>query len=91
MLLGEVIARFEDEAAVAEAIAALNDLALTARLAANAAEQDLTAGEFALQAIGRFVNGASDEQWLALVGQMSRADDPGRIFLHRVLSNALAA
>jgi len=37
--------------------------------------------------IGRFVNGASDEEWLT--GQMSRAQDPGRVFLPRPPSSAL--
>jgi hypothetical protein len=38
--------------------------------------------------IGRFVNGASDEEWLT--GQMSRAQDPGRVFLRRPPSSALS-
>jgi hypothetical protein len=33
---------------------------------------------------------ASNEEWLTLVGIMSRADDPGQAFLRRILSNALA-
>jgi hypothetical protein len=36
----------------------------------------------------RFVNGASDEEWLTLIGQMSRAENPGQIFLRHALSNA---
>jgi hypothetical protein len=36
----------------------------------------------------RFVSGASDEEWLALIGQMSRAKNPGQVFLRRALSNA---
>ena len=32
--------------------------------------------------------GASDEEWLALIGQMSRAKNPGQVFLRRALSNA---
>ena len=39
--------------------------------------------------IGQFVNGASDEEWLTLIEQMSRAEDPGRVFLRRALSSAL--
>ena len=89
MQLGDVIARFEDDAFVSETLFALDDLALTARIAAAAAEEDVSAGEFAAQAVGQFVNGASDEEWLTLIGLMSRADNPGQIFLQRVLSNAL--
>jgi hypothetical protein len=69
MLLGDVIARFEDEAVVSETLFALDDLALMARIATLAAENSVSAGEFAMQSIGRFVNGASDEEWLTLLGQ----------------------
>jgi hypothetical protein len=90
MQLGDVIARFEDEAFVNETLLALDDLALTAQVVASAAESNVTAGEFAAQSVGRFVNNASDEEWLTLIGLMSRAEDPGQVFLRRVLSSALA-
>ena len=89
MQLGDVIARFEDDAFVSETLFALDDLALTARITAAAAEQNVSAGEFAAQAVGQFVNGASDEEWLTLIGFISRADNPGEVFLRRVLSIAL--
>lgn len=89
MLLGDIIARFGDEAFVSETLVALDDLALAARIAGVAAENNMSAGELAMQSIGRFVNGASDEEWLTLIGQMSRADNPGQVFLRRALSNAL--
>lgn len=89
MQLGDVIAKFEDEAFVNETLVALDDLALTARVFTSAAENNVSAGEFAAQSVGQFVNGASDEEWLTLIGLMSRADNPGQVFLRRVLSNAL--
>ena len=89
MLLGDVIARFEDEAFANETLFALDDLALTARVVALAAETSMSTGGFAAQSVGQFVNGASDEEWLTLIGLMSRADNPGQVFLRRVLSNAL--
>lgn len=89
MQLGDVIARFEDEVFVRETLFALDDLALTARITAVAAQKNVSAGEIAAQAIGQFVNGASDEDWLTLIGLISRADNPGEVFLRRVLSQAL--
>jgi hypothetical protein len=91
MLLGNVIASFEDPVWAAEALLALDDLALTAAIAIAADEEEMTAGEFAMQAVGAFVDGASDERWLTLIGLMSRSDNPGQVFLHRILSDALAA
>lgn len=91
MLLGDVIARFRDEDTLSETLVSLGDLVLTARLAAHAEQRRISVGELAAELVGRFVNGASDEEWLTLVGQMSRADDPGQVFLRRVLSNVAAA
>ncbi len=85
MLLGDIIARFQDEAVVSETLFSLSDLALTASVVARAAENNVTTGELAVESVGRFVDGATDDEWLTLIGQMSRADDPGRVFLRRVL------
>ena len=90
MLVGDLIARFEDEAVAAEALMALGDIALTARVSRAAAEQDVTVGEFAAASVQRFANHASDEDWLTMMGRMARAEDPGRVFLHHVLSAAVA-
>jgi hypothetical protein len=89
MLLSDIIARFDDEGFVGETLLALEDLALTARVITAAAENDMTAGEFAMQSVGEFANGASDEEWLTLIGQMTRAADPAQVFLQLALSHAL--
>jgi len=91
MLLGELIARLKDETVAGEALLSLGNLALAARLAALAAERNVPVGQLVAQAVGQFVNGASDEEWLSLVGHMSGAADPGRVFLRRVLMNAAPA
>jgi hypothetical protein len=51
-----------------------------------AAGAALPPGEYVIRSVGRFVQSASDEEWLTLVGLMSRAGDPGQVFLRRVLS-----
>ncbi|HXF86977.1 MAG TPA: hypothetical protein VNK48_01310 [Xanthobacteraceae bacterium] len=90
MLLGDIIARLQDDAVAGEALFALGDLPLTARVLAAAREAAMPPGEFTAQLVGRFVRSASDEDWLTLIGRMGRADDPGRMFLHHVLSDMLA-
>lgn len=89
MLLGDIIASFQDEAVIDETLFSLGDLALTTRLVALAAKSNVSTGELAMQSVGRFVNGASDEEWLALFGQMSRSDNPGQVFLRRALATAV--
>jgi hypothetical protein len=90
MLLGDVIARFDDEAAANETLLSLGDLALMLRVTTLAAEHNVSAGQLAMLAVGHFVNAAGDEDWLNLVGQMTRAEDPGAVFLRRVLSSAMS-
>ena len=90
MLLGDVIARFSDEAVVDAALLSLGDFALTARLVAAAERHRLTTGELAAELVAQFVNGASDEDWLGLIGEMALAHDPGQVFLRRALGNAIA-
>ena len=85
MLLGDIIASFQDEAVINETLFSLGNLTLTARLVSLAAERNVSTGELAMQSVGRFVNGASDEEWLTLIGQMSRSENPGGVFLRRVL------
>ena len=89
MQVGDVIARFEDETFINETLLALDDLVLAARIVTSAAENSVSTGEFAAQAVGQFVNGASDDEWLTLIVLISRADNPGQAFLRRVLSRAL--
>lgn len=87
MLLGDLIARFEDESVAGDTLTSLGDLALTARIAALAAKNDISVGELAAETVARFVNTAGDEDWTTLIGQMSRAEDPGQVFLRRTLSD----
>jgi len=47
MLLGDLIAQLEDEALATEALLSLGDLALTTRIVSLAADQNISAGEFA--------------------------------------------
>jgi len=90
MLLGDLIARFSDGDTVNETLLSLGDFALAARVVAGAANNGMSAGEFVVQSVGRFVNSASDDEWLSLMGQMSRADDPGEAFLRCALSKIVS-
>ncbi len=85
MLLGDLIARFDDEAVAAEALLLLDDLALTARVQEAAALEDLTPGEFASTAVQQFSSAASDEEWVTILGQIGRSDRPGLVLLRRSL------
>ncbi len=90
MLLGDLIARVQEPTFAAEALLALDDLALMARIQDASAREGLTSGAFISQSIAGFVNRATDEEWLGMIGAMSKAENPGQAFLHFALTKALA-
>jgi hypothetical protein len=90
MLLGDLMARVQEPSFATEALLALDDITLVARINTEAAHEGLQPGEFIGQSIASFVSGATDEEWLGMIGALSRAENPGQAFLHRVLSKAVA-
>ena len=91
MLLGDLIAKVQQPSFAAEALLVLDDLALMARINIASDRAELEPGEFISQSIGAFVDRATDEEWLSMIGAMSQAENPGQAFLHRVLSKAVAS
>ncbi len=89
MLLGDVIARLEDDACAEETLLAMDDLALLAQVTAAAAAAGLTRGEYMAAAIGNFAAASSDEEWVTVIGQMGRVDNPGQVLLRRAIVVAL--
>jgi hypothetical protein len=90
MLLGDMIERLSDPAIADEMLLSLEPLALCVTVRECASEDNLSAGEFSARSIKRYVAGASEEEWLTLIGLMSRSERPGVIFLKRALSAAVA-
>lgn len=90
MLLGDLIRKFDDGEAALEALLSLNDLALVARVEAAAQASEMPLGEYAARATRRYIDQASDEDWLTLIGQLARVSDPAEYFLRQALAQALA-
>ena len=88
MLLGDLIARFDDEAVAEEAVLALGDLAVLAALRERAAAMGLPIGACMAAAARRYADHASEEEWVTLLGQMGQAQDPGAVYLRRALAYA---
>jgi hypothetical protein len=89
MLLGDILARFEDEAFATETILRLGELTLVAKLRQLADVGGQSLGDYAACAVRRFAAEASDEQWVSLMGALARADDPGAVCLTQALAYAL--
>ncbi|MGE0421711.1 MAG: hypothetical protein AB7O88_05585 [Reyranellaceae bacterium] len=89
MMLGQVIERLGDEAFAAETLFALGDLALLAQIDSAATDFGETPAIYAAGAARRFASHASDDDWLALMTAMERADDPGAACLKQMLTWSL--
>jgi len=89
MQLGALIRRLEDENDASQAMNALGDVVLFARVTEIGEHHGETPGAYLAGAARRFTNGGSDEDWLALMTAIERADDPARAVIGKVLHWAL--
>jgi len=90
-VLGELLARFSDESAAAEAVLGLSDLRLLSALRAQADAKGLSLGACVAQAVRRYADHAPDEEWITMMGVLGRAEDPGLAFITRALTRATQA
>src|SRR5947207_15845130 len=77
MLLGQVLERLGDEVFAAETLVTLEDLPLLVKIEAAGRQFGENIGEYASGASRRFAALASDEDWLALMTALERADGAG--------------
>lgn len=90
MQLGALLTHLSDENDAAAALDALGDLVLLAQIQAMGEQHDETPGEYVANASRRYAAQAGDEDWLALMTAIERADDPARVVLGKMLRWALA-
>ena len=90
MLLGDLLARFDDETVASETILRLGDLSLITTLHAQAEARGETLGGYAAGAVRRFAAEASDETWTSLMSAMARAEDPGAVCLKQALTHHIS-
>ena len=86
MLLGDLLASFEDDAVAAETALRLGDLSMLHRMRQHAEANGISVGAYAPSAVRRFADGATDEEWVSLLGAMGRTDDPGSVCLQRAFA-----
>jgi hypothetical protein len=86
MLLGDLIARFDDAAVAEETVLAIGDIALLAGLREQAAMTGRGLGACMADAARRYAAEASEEEWITLIGAMGRTKDPGAVYLKRVFA-----
>lgn len=89
MVLGDMIARLDDEAHAMQVLMGLGDPGLVLQIGKAADDEGLTPGAFTVQAVQQFSAQASDEDWVSLIGAMGRSVDPGQVCLKKMVEFAL--
>lgn len=85
MQLGTLLTQLENDSQAGAALQALGDIVLLARVEAMGAQYDEAPGEYVANGARRFAARASDEDWLAIMNAIERADDPGRAVLEKIV------
>lgn len=91
MMLGDILARLDDDGEAAEVVLGVGDLHLLVAMRERAEAEGLGLADYARAAIQRYAAEASDEEWLTMMGQIGRASDPGLTCLKRAFDNVTRA
>lgn len=88
-MLGRLIASLDEPGVSERLVSALEAPALQSRLDSAAAADGRAPSEVVASAVRGFLDTASDEEWLQLVGIMGRATDPGLAAMRAILERSL--
>ena len=85
MILGDMLARLENDGEATELILGLGELSLLATVRQRAEAEGVDLATYARCAVQRYATVASDDEWVSAMGALGRASDPGTVFLKRAL------
>ena len=88
-MFGTLVARLDDPDVAAAVVSAIADPRLTARLELTATEAGVPVADVMATAVRSFLDTASDDQFVQLIGAMNRAEDPGMAAVGLILRAAL--
>ncbi len=89
MLLGSLLSGLRSPAYAVTLIEETGDVVLLARVEAAGRAFEETPGDYAANAVARFSNSASDEDWLALMTALEKSDAPAVTCLGNMVRWAL--
>lgn len=90
-MLGQWLDSLDDPKVALGLVAALDDPSLARRLVAAADAAGRAPADVVASTVRGFLDTASDDHWLQLVGIMSRAEDPGLAAVRVILRTVLPA
>jgi hypothetical protein len=88
-MLGDLLASLTDETTAIETILGAGDMKILAAVQKKAAAEGVELAAFVTQTVQRYVNEASDEEWITLMGLLNRSQDPGATCLARAFEYGL--
>ncbi|MCB1489102.1 MAG: hypothetical protein KDJ88_16805 [Bauldia sp.] len=91
MLLGDLMAQFDDEAVAQETLLRVDGLGLVAAMRRRAEEAGVSLGAYARLIVRHYADTAPDDEWAQLMGALARAEDPGAACLKRAFAYVLSA
>jgi hypothetical protein len=89
-MIGRLLDAIDDPGAAAALLRAVETPELSARLTHVSQEAGVLPEDLLAGILRAFLDGASDDQWVQLVGIMGRAQDPGLAALRSIVATALA-
>ena len=89
-MLGKLIDSLDDPVVAMNLVAALTDPELEARLANAAEAEGRPTADVVATIVRNFLNAASDDHWVQLIGIMNRVKDPGLAALRAILASELS-
>lgn len=89
MLLGSLLTGIRSPAYAATLIGETGDVVMLARIEAAGRAFDESPGDYAANAVARFSETASDEEWLALMTALEKSKTPAATCLARMVNWAL--
>lgn len=88
-MFGTLVARLDDPDVAATVVSAIADPRLTAKLEQTATEAGVSIADVVATAVRSFLDTASDDQFVQLIGAMNRAEDAGMAAIGLILRSAL--
>jgi cytochrome c2 len=89
-MLGDILSALTDAVSAEEALAAVGDPAVVARVRRDAAAEGVDVGTFVACTVCHVLDHAGEEVWLDLLGRMSGSLQPGVTALEVMLARAFA-
>lgn len=89
MMLADILRQLTDDAAAAEIILGTGDMPLLAAMRERAEAEGMGLAEFSRAAVRRYSAEASEEEWVTMLGLITRAGDPGSACLKRAFGSAV--